>query len=157
MSNPRREPSSVIWSWRGGDNTEHARAREAAAARQRGLLGGLIGLSIAALLYFFARKPVPAAVVAAVTLVFTLLALLAPLTAYKAVTRALDRFAYAVGTGVTWVLLTVIYYLFFLPLGLILRSRGKLRVTRGFDAQRSSYWTPLEDRARTPESYRRQF
>jgi uncharacterized membrane protein len=157
MPTSRREPSSVVWSWRGGDNEEHARAREAAAARQRGLLGGLIGLSIAAVFFFFLKKPVSAAVIAAVALLFTLLALLAPLTAYKALTRALDRFGHVVGTAITWLLLTVLYFLLFLPLGWFLRLRGKLGITRGFDPQRPSYWVSLEDRTVTPESYRRQF
>jgi hypothetical protein len=157
MSNPRREPSAAIWRWNGGETTAQERGREAAAARRRGLLGGVIGLAVAALFYFLFKRPVAAAVIAAVALLFTLLALLAPLTAYKSVTRALDRFAYAVGTAVTWVLLTLLYYIFFLPLGWFLRARGKLAITRSFDPRLPSYWTSLESRARTPESYRRQF
>jgi hypothetical protein len=147
----------VVWSWQGGDNETHARLREAAAARQRGLLGGLIGLSVAAVFYFFLKRPVPAAVIAAIALLFTLLALLAPLTAYKALTRALDRFGYLVATAVTWVLLTLLYYLLFMPLGWLLRVQGKLRIARGFDPRRPSYWVSLEDRVPTAESYRRQF
>jgi len=150
-------PSEVIWRWNGGATEAQERAREAAAARKRGLLGGVIGLTVAAVFYFLLKRPVAAAVVAAIALLFTLLALLAPLTAYKSVTRALDRFAHAVGTAVTWVLLTVMYYLFFVPLGWFLRVRGKLAITRSFDPGLKSYWTSLEDRARTPESYRRQF
>jgi uncharacterized membrane protein len=157
MPPSRREPSSVVWSWRGGDNEEHARAREAAAARQRGLLGGLIGLSLAAVFFFFLKRPVAASVIAAVALLFTLLALLAPLTAYKALTRALDRFGRVVATAVTWLLLTVLYFLLFLPLGWFLRLRGKLRVTRDFEPRRPSYWVSRENRTGTPDSYRRQF
>jgi hypothetical protein len=157
MPTPRREPSSVVWTWRGGNNDDNARALEAAAARKRGLLGGVIGLAVAAVFFFLLKRPVGAAVVAAVAVLFTLLALLAPLTAYKSVTRALDRFAHAVGTAVTWVLLTLMYYLFFVPLGWFLRLRGKLAITRSFDSRRPSYWISREDRARTPESYRRQF
>lgn len=161
MPTSRREPSSVVWSWRGGDNEAHARTREAAAARKRGLLGGLIGLSLAAVFFFFLKRPVPAAVIAAVALLFTLLALLAPLTGYKALTRALDRFGHLVATAVTWVLLTILYFLLFLPLGWFLRVRGKLRIARSFDPRLSSYWVDLENRQEnrpvTPESYRRQF
>lgn len=157
MPTSRRESSSVVWSWRGGDNEEHARAREAAAARKRGLLGGLIGLSVAAVFFFFLKRPVPAAVIAVVALLFTLLALLAPLTGYKALTRTLDRFGHVVGTAVTWLLLTLLYFLLFMPLGWFLRLRGKLRVTRDFDPRRPSYWVSLENRPVTPESYRRQF
>jgi len=150
-------PSEVVWRWNDGETAEQERAREAAAARKRGLLGGVIGLTVAAVFYFLLKRPAAAAVVAAIALLFTLLALLAPLTAYKSVTRALDRFAHVVGTAVTWVLLTIMYYLFFLPLGWFLRMRGKLAITRSFDPGLKSYWTSLEDRVRTPESYRRQF
>jgi hypothetical protein len=157
MPTPRREPASVVWSWRGGNTDENARAAEAAAARKRGLLGGVVGLTVAAIFFFLLKRPVGAAVVAVVAVLFTLLALLAPLTAYKAVMRALDRFAHAVGTAVTWVLLTLMYYLLFVPLGWFLRLRGKLAITRSFDPRRPSYWTSRENPVRTPESYRRQF
>jgi hypothetical protein len=157
MSTSRREPSAVIWRGNGGETDPRERSREATAARKRGLLGGAIGLAVAAVFYFLLKRPAAAAVIASIALLFTLLALLAPLTAYKSVTRALDRFAYAVGTAVTWVLLTILYYLFFVPLGWFLRVRGKLAITRSFDPRLPSYWTSLEDRARAPESYRRQF
>jgi hypothetical protein len=156
MSISRREPSAAIWSWSGGETSGQERAREAAAARKRGLLGGVVGLAVAAVFYFLLKRPTASAVVAGIALLFTLLALLAPLTAYKSVTRALDRFAYSLGTAVTWLLLTLLYYILFLPLGWFLRLRGKLAITRSFDPRLSSYWTSLEDR-KTPESYQRQF
>ena len=152
-------PSAVVWDWRGGKNDESPRAHEAAKIRQRALIGGAVGLTVAALVYFLWKKPVPAAVIAAVALLLSLPGLAAPLTAGRAVTRALDRFAHAVGTVVTWVLMTLLYYLLFLPVGLVLRARGKLGITRSFDPRRPSYWNVVEERerARTPESYRRQF
>jgi hypothetical protein len=160
MSMSSREPSApsaVIWSWRDREaGAAQARGREASAARKRGLIGGAVGLAAAALIYFGWEKPVAAAVVAAIALVFTLLALLSPLGAHRTVTRALDRFAHAVGTGVTWVLMTALYYLLFLPLGLVLRARGRLGITRSFDPRRSTYWLAHE-RASTLDSYRKQF
>lgn len=159
MSPTQKLPSAVVWDWRGGDQEGARRAREAAAIRRRGLIGGAVGLTVAALVFFLWKRPVPAAVIAAVALLLSLPSLLAPLTAGRSVGRALDRFAHAVGTGVTWILMTLLYYLLFLPVGLILRGRGKLGITRGFDPRRPSYWTSVEERerARTPESYRRQF
>jgi len=159
MSPTQKLPSAVVWDWRGGDQDGARRAREAAAIRRRGLIGGAVGLVVAALVFFLWKRPVPATVIAGVALLLSLPSLVAPLTAGRSVARALDRFAHVVGTGVTWVLMTLLYYLLFLPAGLILRSRGKLAITRGFDPRRPSYWTPVEERerARTPESYRRQF
>lgn len=161
MAPTKRLPSAVVWDWRGGggDHEEARRSREAAAIRRRGLIGGVVGIAVAALVFFLWKRPVPAAVIAGVALLLSLPSLLAPLTAGRSVSRALDRFAHGVGTGVTWVLMTLLYYLLFLPSGLILRARGKLAITRGFDPHRASYWTSVEERerTRTPESYRRQF
>jgi hypothetical protein len=152
-------PSAVVWDWRGENRETSRQTHEAAKIRQRALLGAAIGLTVAALVFFLLKKPVAAGVIAAVALLLSLPGLVAPLTAGRSVGRALDRFAHAVGTGVTWVLMTVLYYLLFLPAGLILRARGKLGITRSFDSRRSSYWTSVEERerARAPESYRRQF
>ena len=159
MSQTKRLPSAVVWDWRGGETEESRRAREAAAIRRRGLIGAAVGLAVAALLFFLWKRPVPAAVVAGIALLVSLPALVAPLSAGRGIARALDRFAHAVGLGVTWVLMTLLYYALFLPVGLLLRARGKLAVTRSFDPRQPSYWTSVEERerARTPESYRRQF
>lgn len=159
MSQTEKLPSAVVWDWRGGKNEESRRDHETAAIRRRALIGGAVGLAVAALVYFLWKKPVPAAVIAAAALLLSLPGLVAPHSAGRSVGRALDRFAYAVGTGVTWVLMTLLYYLLFLPVGLVLRARGRLGITRSPDSRRSSYWTEVEarERARTPESYRRQF
>jgi hypothetical protein len=85
------------------------------------------------------------------------LALAAPLTAYRRVTGWIDRFARGVGMVVTWVLMTVLYYVVFLPVGLFLRARGRLGITRGADPGRPTYWRPTADRVKTLDSYRKQF
>jgi hypothetical protein len=155
---PRAQASSVAWRWRDrSSGAAAARAREAAANRRKGLIGGAVGLSVAALIYFYFHRPVAAAVVAAIAVTIALLAVASPLGAYKGLTRVLDRFAYAVGTTVTWVLMTVLFYLVFLPVGLVLRGRGKLAISRGADPRLPSYWKSTADRVRTPESYRKQF
>ena len=159
MPQSRNLPSAIVWDWRAGKDEEPRRAREAAKIRLRALLGGAVGLTVAALMFFLLKKPLAAGAIAAVALLLSLPGLVAPLTAGRSVGRVLDRFAHAVGTGVTWFLMTGLYYLLFLPAGLLLRSRGKLAITRSFDPRRPSYWTSVEERekARTAESYRRQF
>jgi VIT1/CCC1 family predicted Fe2+/Mn2+ transporter len=147
----------VAWSWRdraAGEAME--REREAAANRRKGVIGALIGLAVAALLYFVFHRPVAAAVVAGIAVVIALLALASPLGLYKGLTRALDRFAHAVGSGVTWVLMPVLFYVVFLPIGLLLRARGKLAISKNADPRMPTYWKSTE-RERTPESYRKQF
>ena len=161
MSEPRvqsrAEASSVAWSWRDRAAGEAAvRVREAAANRRKGLIGGAIGLAIAALIYFVFDRPVAAVVVAAIAVLIALLALASPLGLYKGLTRVLDRFAHIVGSALTWVLMPILFYLVFLPIGFLLRARGKLAIAKSADPRMPTYWKSTE-RERTPESYRKQF
>ena len=151
-------PSSIAWVWRDrAAGSVEARAREAAANRRKGLTGGLIGLAAAAVVYFLLHRPAAAVVIAAIAVLIWLIAMASPLGLYKGLARALDRFAHAVGSAVTWVLMVVLFYVVFLPVGLLLRARHKLAISRHADRRLPTYWTSTEGRERTPESYRKQF
>ncbi len=155
----RPEAAAIAWSWRDrAARAEAARAREAAVNRTRGLIGGAVGLAVAAIVYFVLHRPVAAEVIGAIALLVALSALASPLGLFKLLQRGLDVFAHAVGTVLTWVLLTLLYFVVFLPAGLILR-RGKLKITRGPDKRLPTYWLRTDEResARTAESYGKQF
>ena len=155
-----RTASAVAWKWRppGGEQTGAARAREAAAARKQGIVGLLVGLGVALLFHFAFGRPRMALFVAGVAVVLAAIALLFPLTLHKKIAAGLALFGYGVGTAVTWILMTVLYYLLFLPVGLLLRAGGKLRLDRGRPGApaRASYWVTTEG-SHSLESYRRQF
>jgi chromate transport protein ChrA len=156
--NSRVEASSVAWDWRDrAAGNERARAREAKANRRKGLLGALVGVAAAAAVNYFLDRPLAAAVIATVAIAIALLALFSPLGLFKTLSRGLDRFAHAVGAGVTWLLMPILFYLVFLPVGLILRARGRLAISRHADRRLPTYWISTEERARTSESYRKQF
>jgi hypothetical protein len=105
---PQKDPSAVVWDWnRTGTGDDPNEAKRNAAARKRGVIGGLIGLLVAAAVYFFWR-PGLAYVIAAVSLALALLALAAP-PAYRKVAGLLDRFGHAVGMAMTWLLMTLLY------------------------------------------------
>ncbi|HEY0781544.1 MAG TPA: hypothetical protein VGE98_03750 [Thermoanaerobaculia bacterium] len=150
-------PSSVAWRWREAAADEAAaRAREAAAARRQGLLGGAIGLAVAGALLYFGREKT-GGFVAGVAVAIALLALVAPLTHYRHLISLFDRFAHLVGTAITWVLMTLLFFLVFLPFGLLLRARGRLRVSRRPDPGRVSYWAEASGRVGAADAYRKQF
>lgn len=151
----KMDPSAVVWNWRAEREDENDALRRGTAARRRGLVGLIAGLLIAAAIYFLWSVTV-AYVVAGVSLALGLLAFAAP-PAYLKVMGLLDRFAHGVGMAVTWLLMTLLYYLLFLPVGLFLRMRGKLGVTRHPDRRLPSYWSSTEKKAWTAESYRKQF
>jgi hypothetical protein len=153
----RPEASAVAWSWRerAGSATKLL-ARETRSLRIRGVVGGTVGLAFAALLYFVGHKVRSAEVVSGIAIVLAVLALVAPLTAFKKVNHVLEVFARGVATGVTWILMTFLFYAVFLPIGLVLRAGHKLGITKGADQRLTSYWISTE--RETPlESYRRQF
>jgi hypothetical protein len=138
-------------------------AAEAAAQRRRRLrrqaaVRAAVGLAIAALLALW--KPLFAAVVAAIALALLAVALAAP-GAYGRIAAGLERFGHWVGRAVTWLLMPLLFYLLFLPVGLALRAAGKLRITRGPDPSRATYWDTPEPGQRWggggAASYRRQF
>ena len=155
----KMDPSAVAWDWNrtaSGDDQHESRLNAAdSAARKRGVIGGLVGLAIAALVYHFWR-PGLAYVIAGISLTLTLLALAVP-AAYRKVSGLLDRFAYFVGMAMTWLLMTVLYYILFLPVGLLLRLRGKLGITQHPDSRLASYWKSTDGKPWTAESYRKQF
>jgi hypothetical protein len=158
------EPSAVVWDAgrAGGAASDRAAAQAAAqkaaasAARRGGLVQGAVGFAVALALGLLWR-PVAGYVVASVTALLTVLALAFPLTAHAQVQRGLRIFARAVGLAVTWVLMTLLYFLVFLPVGLVLRLGGKLGITTRPDRRLASYWKVTDPARRTPASYRKQF
>ncbi|HSS52369.1 MAG TPA: hypothetical protein VLX28_25785 [Thermoanaerobaculia bacterium] len=154
----RPEASAVAWSWRDRAGVAtHSLAAEARSLRIRGAVGGVIGLAFAALLYFAGHKVRSAEVVAGIAVVLALLALAAPLTVFKKINHVLEIFARGVATGVSWLLMTFLYYVVFWPIGLVLQAGHKLGITQGPDRSLPSYWISTEDRETPLESYKRQF
>jgi hypothetical protein len=156
--------TAPVWDWRrieaaGGTpaGAMGKRAREAAAARRQGAIGGAVGLAVAAALAFLLHRRGPGMVVAALSLLIALLALAAPLTLYRRLAAALDRLGSWVAAAVTWLLMTVLFFLLFLPVGLVMRATGKLTFTRFADPSLGTYWTATDQRPHPADSYRKQF
>ncbi|HYH45310.1 MAG TPA: hypothetical protein VEG34_06445 [Thermoanaerobaculia bacterium] len=153
------EPSDIVWSWRQNADPDTARARSAAeamAARQRGLIQAAVGFA-AALALGLLWRPVAGYVVAGVTLALLGIALAFPLTLHKQIQRGLQAFGHFVGMAVTWVLMTLLYLVLFLPVGLVLRATGKLGITTGPDPRAATYWKTPDPARHTPAQYRKQF
>ena len=79
-------------------------------------------------------------------------------TALKAVYLVWMSLAIVLGFAVSQVILTLVFFLVFAPLGLIARCAGKDFLSRKLDRQADSYWVPRERRGRpSPADYERQF
>ncbi len=142
----RPEASAALWAWR---EKEASRARDAARARRIGILRAAVGLAIGGALFLFGAHHL-AFVAASLSGVVALLSLLSPLGLY----RKLDAFARwsgrVFGTILSWLLLTPVFLLFFVPFGLLSRRGTRDRLARQLDRDAPSYWKKLdgEDAAR---------
>ena len=132
--------SSVIWPWRDRDALEKKRV---IALRRGGAIRALVAAIAASLLFYF-HRPTGAGIAAAVSVLTLSLSLLSPTRAYSALLEGVSSIGEAVGTALTWTLLTPVFYLFFLPFGLLFRRGRGDRMGRRFEPERASYWTKRE-------------
>ena len=131
------------------------------AMRWFGLLLGSICLVIAGIMFFwgqqnpgeFAVKP---AVFAGLGSVCILMALVIPM-ALKPVNTVFLIVSMIVGWIMTRVVLTLLFFGLFLPIGLILRMSGKDSMCLKFDREAQSYWIPRTDETFDPVRCRRLF
>jgi hypothetical protein len=157
-SAPKAPAGATAWDWQNRAAAAAAAAvHEVAEARRRGIIGLVVGSAVAFGVYRVLHRPVVAAVVAGIALLLALLAFASPRTLYRAVLRGFDRFAHAVGTLVTWLLMTLLVYLLFFPAGLILKAGRKLGISTRYDPRAPSYWSRPKRPPGTLETYRRQF
>jgi hypothetical protein len=67
------------------------------------------------------------------------------------------KLAFVLGWVNTRLILMIIFYLVFTPIGLIMRLFGSDLVDRKIDKSRSSYWREKETKGFNPQDYERQF
>lgn len=146
----RERAAAAVWDRR-REERPVAGPDDAARARRRGLVRGGIGLLVAGGLALW--KPLLGAVAAGIAVLLLVVALLAPGTLYPRLEGWIAAFARGVGVAVTWVTLTLVFVLVFLPMGLLLRATGRLRIAPGLDPEAPTYWRPADP----PGRHDRQF
>ena len=73
---------------------------------------------------------------------------------YATIERGIDALARRTGIALGWVLLVPVFYLFFLPFGLVMRRGRRDRMQRRFETEAISYWESREAVApRRPHLY----
>lgn len=131
----RPEAAAVVWDWRAPDDSPD----RAAAARKAGVIRALVA-GVAGGAFFFFGRVTMASVVWSLGGLTLLLALASPLGAYAALDRAVARLGQLIGTGLTWILLAPVYYLFFAPFGLLFKRGRKDPMKRALSKDAESYW-----------------
>ena len=118
--------------------------------RKFGMTMGIALLAVAVFIIMRRHDPQPALLIA---LIFFILGIAAPIL-LKPLYIAWMRFAYLLGWVNTRLLLAIIFYLVFTPIGLVMRLCGVDPLKRKINKKEKSYW---EKRESTQLSYERQF
>ena len=83
--------------------------------------------------------------------------LLSPTGLYVAIDRGFQALAHGLARVVTWAVLLPLFYLFFLPFGLVLRAGNRDRLQRWMDPNAATYWEPREGVTAASASRKRQY
>jgi hypothetical protein len=147
---PPRRPPELAWKWPiTGQNKETA-----APSAGHVVVQALVPAAMAALL-FLRHHRVMGWIVLAVSGWMLVSGLLLP-RAFLVVERALKAFGRLVALGLTWLLLVVFFFLFFLPLSLFLRRQMRALLALEFDKNQASYWQERLP-VRSAEHFQRQY
>jgi hypothetical protein len=145
----------VIWTWQA--DGERPAGPSARAATSRGVIQSLVAATMGGLIFAFISHTVAYVIFTVASIVF-LSAVLSPTGLFAAIEGLFDRLGRALGGGLSWTLLAAIFFLFFLPFGLLFRRGRKDSMKRYFEPEAPSYWTQREaGDAPDPDVYRRQF
>jgi hypothetical protein len=151
----RAEAALVIWNWR-DPQPQGPALPSASRARVQGSFQAAIVAAIGGLLLWLGVR-----IVASVMLGAAAIVLLAALTSPRGLYPVLDRMARAIGRRIgralTWLLLVPLFYLFFLPFGLLFRRGRGDRLKRYFDTQAPTYWEPVEGPTAASSSHETQW
>lgn len=133
----RPEAAAAIWSWRPAGAASHPAT---GPIRLRGALQATAGLTVAGALAWFGHRT-PAVVVGAIASVIGLSALVSPLGVFAAIEHAFTVLGTWFGKALTWLVLPMIFYAFFVPFGALFRRGRRDSMRRYFDRETPTYWT----------------
>jgi len=137
----RAQAAAAIWDWRA---SRAAKTGDAAAAqrqaRMRGLIRGAVAAAVGALLFVFWSRIVGGIALGFSALVLTS-ALVSPTGLYAALERALESSTRALGLGLTWVFMSVIFYLVVTPFGFLFRRGSRDPMRRFYEPAATTYWS----------------
>ncbi len=151
--------SSSAWPWRDAPGSSESAANRASlrsSLRREGAIRALVGGAIGGVFFYFGALTL-ASVAWAGAGVVLLAALASPDGLYAAIGRALARLGLGLGRLLAILLLTPVFFLFFLPFGRLLRSGRRDRLERWWDPAALSYWHRRDDAPRTKASYEKTF
>lgn len=136
------------------ENFDRKEKTKISSNRSFGLVFSIIFIVLALLAWKKGSPRFPVwTVLASLMLVLTLLkpSLLAPLN------KAWNRFGLLLHSVITPIVMFLMFFMVFMPLGFFLRQLGKLSLKKDFDAQTQSYWIPRSEPGPKPETMKLSF
>ena len=150
----RAEAAAAIWDWR-GERSQTPEARPS-RPRLRGTLQALVGAGVGTLIFAFVSRIAGTVVMSIATLIL-LSALLSPTGLYAGIERLFAALGRRIGTGLTWVVLPLLFYLVFLPFGMLFRRGRRDPMKRFYETDAESYWSPRRVGRSGSASHTRQY
>ena len=151
----RPQAAMAIWPWR-EDEFPAPDGSSASRVRLRGVLQGSVGLTVAALVYYFISHTA-GWVIGTIASTITLAALISPEGLFAGIEAGFRATGRVLGRLLTWTLLSSIFYAFFLPFGALFRRGRKDAMKRFYDPEAPSYWSSRKSREAGLDFYKRQY
>jgi hypothetical protein len=153
----RSEAAAAIWSWR-SPRSESESAPSFKRERIRGSLQAAVGATLGGVLLYFGLRPLAVMLFGAATLIL-FAALVSPAGLYAALERITGAIARKIGWALMWLFMVPLFYLFFMPFGLLFRRGRRDRLQRYFDRDADTYWDwePQEGHRAASSSRERQY
>jgi hypothetical protein len=134
----RPEASAAVWDWRADEGAGQVTSTR--PIRIRGALRAGVGAIAGALVWFY-LSPLIGRVMLALSLVLFLVAMLSPTGAYALLERAFAALANVVGRLLNGLVLPILFYGIFTPMGALLRPGKRDALQRFFEPERATYWS----------------
>jgi hypothetical protein len=151
----RPEAAAAIWNPR-GEASERPTEIASGSARLRGALQALGAGLIAALLFLFLSRLI-GCIVGTIAAIILFSALLSPTGLFATIERGFQALGRVTGRALTFVLMSAVFYLVFLPFGLLFRRGRRDAMKRFYDREASTYWEPHSQDRASAEAHLRQF
>ena len=139
----RAEAAETIWNWREPKTSPGAVHAAPGAARLRGVVRGL-GVALVGLALAWLWSTLVGGIVLTIATITLVAAIASPTGLYAALERALAALARATGVGLTWILMSAIFFLAVSPFGLILRRGRRDAMRRYLESSATTYWSERE-------------
>jgi hypothetical protein len=137
----RADAAAAIWNWRASDASKTGRdAAAASQARLRGVVRGLVLAAVGSLVFLFWSRGL-GSVALGVSAVVLASALVSPTGLYAALERALEALTRATGLGLTWVSMSLIFFLVVTPFGYFFRRGRRDPMRRYYEPGATTYWS----------------